>query len=503
MKLNLKIFPILAAVIMMTAVSCREKGLDPFGPGEEDTETRTHKGVNFFAANCLNVYYLWNKEIKSALDIWLKSETTVNPFDKIKAIRYKKGGREYDKWTEITDDYQSLVGTLQGVTTTYGCEIMLKLLDETTVCAIVTVVYAGGPAEKAGLKRGDVMITFNGKSMSPTSYKSVIYDDFLYASSCTVGLLDLSTMTVGKTVSMAPVTMYEDPVVYKSVFDIRGRKVAYLVYTSFTLKSIPDLVAACSFFKSRGAEELILDLRYNGGGYVVAEEALASMLAPEDAVRDGLLFEQEVYNDEMTEFYKKKNGDNALKSFFRTEFKYTDDGKEASCSTAAANIGISKIYAIVSSGTASASESLLVGLMPYMDIDIIGERTVGKFCSGIVYGAEDWYDENKSAISDAKYEYKKYVKNWGMYLMIGSYADKNGKNPCQPDGLVPAFAAEDVPEYGFQWGDERDPMLKAALIRAGRTDLAAGTKAAGRPVLEKAEMQVVKKNFGKRILELN
>lgn len=501
MRLTCKVLPALFAVIVLMTAGCREKGPETIDPSKEDIQTKTVKGVNFFAANCLNVYYLWNKDIKTDLDNWLKKYATADPFEKVKEIRYKKDGKEYDRWTEITNDYQSLVGTLEGVTTTYGCDMTLKLLDKTTVCAIVTVVYAGGPAEKAGLKRGDVMVTFNGKSMNTGNYRSVIYDEFLYAPGCTVGILDLNTMQIGKALSMTPVTMYEDPVVYKSVFNIGGRKVAYLVYTSFTLKSVPDLIEACNYFKQQGVKELILDLRYNGGGYVVAEEALASMLAPSDAVSSGALFEQEIYNAELTDYYKKKMGENALKSFFKTSFTYTDEGVEKTYSTAGSNIGLSKIYAIVTSGTASASESILVGLKPYMDIDIIGERTVGKFCSGIVYGAEDWYDDNKYTISSAKYSYKEYVTNWGMYLMIGSYADKNGENPCQPDGLTPDVAAEDIPEYGFQWGDEQDPMLKAALIRAGRTDLAVKTKASSRPAFGKVETQVLKKNFGKRILE--
>lgn len=498
-KLSGKAFLALFAAITLMVAGCREKDIEKPAP---DQDAETCKGVNYFAASCMSVYYLWNEEIKKDLENWISDGIYDDPKTTVRRIRYKKNGKDYDRWTEITDDYASFIGTLEGVTTTYGCDVILKMLDSRTVCAIVTVVYEGGPAEKAGIRRGDILVTFNGKSMSKSNYSDVIFNDFLYSASCTVGILDRNSGKIGQTVSMAAVKMYENPVVHKSVFNIGNKAVGYLVFTGFTLKAIPDLVEACTYFKQEGVSELILDLRYNGGGYVITEEALASMLAPAAYVNSGFLFQQQVYNTELTEYYVKKQGKDALKTYFKTSFKYTDEGKETVCSTAGANIGISKIYAIVSSGTASASESLLVGLMPFMDIEVIGEQTLGKFCSGITYGAEDWYDDYKSSISSARYENKKNVANWGIYVMIGTYADKDGNNPCCPDGLTPDVSAEDIPEYGCQWGDENDPMLKTALIRAGRSDLAARTRAAEKPALPLAGKQIVKSSFGKRIIEI-
>ena len=133
-------------------------------------------------------------------------------------------------------------------------------------------------------------------------------------------------------------------------------------------------------------------------------------------------------------------------------------------------------------GTASAAESILVGLMPYMDIELIGGRTHGKYCSGIMWEASDWYEnveqsfrENRTTFAKEFPEYgdwKKYMDNWGIYVMISRYADKEGKNPCMPDGLQPEVEAHDMFEEPYPLGDEREAMLRVALERAGKTDLA-------------------------------
>ena len=467
---------------------------------QEEQLKRTRQGVNYFAASCMDLYYLWTEEIRVDLNLWLNRELLADPVTKIRDIRYKKNGKEYDRWTDITDDYDSMTSSVQGVSTTYGCDIMLMMLDATNVCAVVTIVYAGSPAAQAGLKRGDVIIQVNGTQMTKTNYYQLITDGFLYSSSCKITLLDTTTGRAGTTLSMNAVTMYEDPVVYHSVFDVGGKKVGYLVFTSFTLRAIDDLLAVCEQFKAAGVSELILDLRYNGGGYVTTEEALASMLAPEANVRAGDLFEQEVYNKELSDYFIKTNGADALKTFFKTSFSWGDGPIPSTCDTRSGHLDLNHLYAIIDEGSASASESLLVGLMPYLDITLIGQQSHGKFCTGIMYGAQEWYDDYKNSMTSEAYSYKKDVANWGLYVMIGRYADCNGNCPAMPDGLTPSVLVEDRPDLGYDFGDEREPMLRQALILAGRTDLkAASTRAAEVRAPERAPRQILKPSFGRRI----
>ena len=74
--------------------------------------------------------------------------------------------------------------------------------------------------------------------------------------------------------------------------------------------------------------------------------------------------------------------------------------------------------------SASASESLLVGLMPYMDVKIFGQQSYGKYCSGIMYSAKDWYKDYDEVLDEDQRKLgKQYAAKWGIYVMVGRYAD--------------------------------------------------------------------------------
>ena len=434
--------------------------------------------ANFFAYNAISDVYLWNQDITAALKSWT---ILGNPIETVKNARYKENGKEVDKWTLMTNSYSSLVGGSDGVSTgTYGLgvKLYLKAQGSNEVVAFITYTYPGSPAEKAGLQRGDVILEVDGKAMTTDNYYQVLFA----SSSVEVGvgrIVNQQYTPVQKTASMTAVAMYEEPIIMTKVFDCGGKKVGYLHYTSFTFESSVGLYEVCKQFKAEGISELILDLRYNGGGYVFTEEALVSMLAPEAEVKNKSVFETEIWNDEYMAYYKQKGTD--LNTYFRTEYKQTHNNKMYNFNTSDANIGITKIYALVTEDSASASESIIVGLLPYMDIEIIGKQTHGKYCTGMMWKGEDWFQElvdnykaNKLdfAEKNPKFaDWKKYIGDWGLYVMINRYADKNGNNPCMPDGLTPDIEADDYFEEPYQLGDEREAMLHIALQRAGKTDL--------------------------------
>lgn len=459
-----KYFALLAVVLPMLVVSsCRKEEPEaPVDNGNTETpaqnekkEENVKKYVNLFTFNMINTYYLWNEEASTALNSW---KTTDDPFKKLEEARYKdSSGNAIDLWSQLTDDFKTFSSSVAGTSKTYGFDFVLYYYDSarTTVCAVVTLVYPDSPAEKAGLERGDCIVKIGGKQMTVDNYSKVI-SNMYDATSCSFEFHG------GDSVKMTPVEMYEEPVLLFKTFDCSGKKVGYLLYNSFTQKSYIRLIEACKYFKQEGVTELILDMRYNGGGYSITELALASMLAPESDVTAGHVFETQVYNKAMTQAM----GNNETK--FTTNFSMTYDGKKETFSTADANVGLSKIYALVTSGTASASESIICGLKPYMDIEVIGEQTHGKFCSGIIVASEDWYEDVKDQLQDGEYDNGVYyTENWGIYVMIGRYADKDGKTLSMPHGITPDFEAQDNPDEGIQLGDPEESMLSVALSHAG------------------------------------
>lgn len=484
---------LLVGLLPLSFVACSDddEPLKPVEPPQEEPQEKPEEVkayqdesayANFFAYNVMNDVYLWKQDITSALNTW---EILTDPIEAVYSARYKDAaGKDVDRWTMMTDSYSEMVGSTNGesVSGTYGCNYQFYLKEENSedVVAFVLYTYPGSPADKAGLQRGDVVLEVDGKPLTLSNYT-----DLYYTSSIKLGvgkyLGNGMYSVVSKTVSMNVASMYEDPVLLKKVFDCNGKKVGYLVYTSFTFESSLELVEVCKYFKKEGISELILDLRYNGGGYVFTEEVLASMLAPEAEVKNKSVFETEIWNDEYMEYYEKNGVD--LKTYFNTEFKQTYNKKEYNINTSDANIGLTKIYALVTSNSASASEALLVGLMPYMDIEVIGEQTHGKYCTGIMWKGEEWFQDIVDNYKKNNYvfaeehpqfaDWEKFIADWGIYVMINMYADKDGNNPCKPDGLIPDVEAEDWFYESYPLGDEREAMLNEALQKAGKTDMEA------------------------------
>ena len=156
---------------------------------EQAEQRRTYLYVNTFARNIMNLYYLWNAEIKSDLDAW---QDTDEPISKVANIRYHTGtGKsrvDVDKWTALYDDFNSFYGSVTGNQKTYGFDFTIYGYDEKTICAVVTYTYADSPARGAGLQRGDVIYKVNGKSMNRDSKDSgkisqeainIIYDELM------------------------------------------------------------------------------------------------------------------------------------------------------------------------------------------------------------------------------------------------------------------------------------------------------------------------------------
>lgn len=484
----MKNFQILFLTLLALCTACSKPPQE--GPSEE---AKTRLYANTFARNYMQIYYLWNKEVGKDLEAWKDSE---EPIAKVEKVRYKDAsGKDIDRWTMCTDDFDSFYGSVSGNGKTYGFDFVLYYLDSSrsSLCAVVTYTYPGGPAEQAGLKRGDAIVKVNGKPIPAKDYSAILYDELMGGDKLSAGLYD------GRTLTMNSREMYEDPVLLDKVFDCKGKKVGYLVYTSFTIESYKKLIEACTAFKEAGVSELILDLRYNGGGFSVAEQFLASMIAPPEVVNSGAVLSTEVFNEALTEYFASREED--TNTYFQTEFNFKAGNKTYSFSTKDANPGLDKLYAIVSSGSASASEAILCDLYPYMDVTLLGEKTHGKYCSGLMLTAEDFYADYADQLgTEFAAEGKEYTANWGMYVMYSRFADKDGVTRCMPDGLTPDVEVSDDPLDGFQLGDPQETMLATVLARCGYQ---AAPKAAPRsvpaPAWEKVDAEPFRPGFGMMI----
>lgn len=460
-RMKLKFWTSLSLVLCILLSGCRKPVMPVDGKTDSGTENLAQRFyVNQFAWNVMNTYYLWRDEISAALDRWKETD---EPISKVAEIRYKdKKGNDIDRWTMVTDDFSSLTGGVSGHTRTLGMDFQLYYADKahTRICAVVTYVYAGSPAAEKGLGRGDVVMTVDGREMTTENYQDLVRKGILGGGTVTLGLKN------GKSVKMTAVDMYENPVQTVRILDRpEGRRIGYLHFTSFTLDSCAELIDVFRDFTQEGIDELVLDLRYNGGGYITTETLLASMLAPVAEVEAGSVFTREVYNSTLEEAW----GDNP--TCFTTDYSFKVDGESRTFSTAGANPGLPRLYVLATESSASASECLVCGLRPYMDVILIGNRTSGKYCAGYLMDATDWYGDVKDQLEEGVYEKAlPYVDNWGIYVMYSRYADCNGETLSMPDGIAPDYVVDDDPLDGFGLGDPQETMLAFALgLIEGRT----------------------------------
>lgn len=453
--MNFKKLQIWALVILMGVVvsGCEgDKGKESEKQGHLTTTEIYH--ANQFAKDVLSDVYLWNKDIAKDL-VKLNPETNLDPIKTVNDIRYKVGGADVDRWSFLTNDGKSIIDASAGISTTYGYILAFYRIDEVTICGVVCATSEDSPARKAGLMRGDIIYLFNGKSLNEANYTQ-LYKSKSGSFTFSRKSPDSNITLKDNTIEMTAVAMYENPILADEIIDCGGKKIGYLAYSSFNTNSVQQLVEVAKRFKNAGVKELILDLRYNGGGSVSVEYALASMLAPEVNVLNNDVYDREVWNDKYMQYYISKG--KKLNSNFSSKIPYKDhDQKENIFDTKDANINLTKIYALTSSGTASASESILVCLDPYMDIEIIGDITHGKYCTGAIISPKDM-----------NMPYHSSIDNWAIYAMIARYTDKDGNNACMPNGIKPNIKVEDDPREAYPLGDINEKMLKVALKRAGK-----------------------------------
>ena len=249
---------------------------DPTPTPKPDPESKVTLKVNEFIYEGLRSEYLWENTINwNAIDF--KKEKDPHAF--FKRLIYKD-----DRWTNLTDNAEAWNQGFAGISTTYGFDLRFSYIGETEeLVAIVRYVYPGTPADRAGIRRGDLLLKLNG---GPITVKN--YADFYDKPTIVVnkGILKDKTLTAEPVgVAMTAVEMYQDPILKDTVINKDGHRVGYLCYTDYTARSTAELIKVFTRFKTAGVTDVVLDLRYNGGGYVSTARSLCSILAPEAAMK--------------------------------------------------------------------------------------------------------------------------------------------------------------------------------------------------------------------------
>lgn len=218
----------------------------------------------------------------------------------------------------------------------------------------VRYVEPGSPAAIAGLRRGDQILAVNGRTAAELIAAND-YADLAAANSGDVVTLDLHAADLGDfRVSLTAAVYDLVPVPNSTVLTTpSGRKMGYVMVKDMIDQALAPFDAAFAQFKASGVQDVILDLRYNGGGLVSVADKIASF--PNGPATSGQVFASLIYND-------KRSSQNE-------SFRFANYANAT---------GLSRVYVLTGPRTCSASEQVINGLRPFVNVVTIGDTTCGK-----------------------------------------------------------------------------------------------------------------------------
>lgn len=428
--------------------------------GDDDpADTHEDAAANRWAYSELSEWYLYNTELKSTTPATYNKDCETFLSDLLLGLKTNvlDGGTYSDGekyiYSYITR-YDNSTRATQSFDPTYGFDFLLDYASDTGYDLYARVLYVlpDSPADKAGLKRGDKILKVNGKTITLFNYEDLIYDYMLYPSS---GSSLSITLQNGSSLSMSTANIPNTPIVCNKVITHEGKKIGYLMFNAFETGYASDgssheyedqLEEIFSDFRAEGVSEMVLDLRYNGGGYLSTAQLLASLMAPADKL--GNIMAQLMYNDEITEKYSED---------------YLGSKMYFLSSAAGKTIGMTKIYVLATDMSASASEEVINALRG-IDVDIvhIGTTTEGKNVG------MDYFGTTSGAY---------YYEMWPV-----TFISANAKGFYQyENGFTPQYEYDEwYDEQWYELGDEREALLSIALdLIDGKTpSLQNGTRSA-------------------------
>ena len=352
-------------LIMILATSC---GVDRTGEFYALIEDR------MWIEDVMRENYLWAEDMPV---IEKEEDYFQDPaafFKKLLSTRAINGKGDKYSYMEIApkETEEDKRSAMLNRTSTYGMEFVLTNDPTGTSAhtfARILYVLPDSPAEKAGIQRGDWISAINKNRITSDNYQQMIQGDAISLARNQIVRSENGYAWQAKdTLNVSPsIAMEINPFFINTVYEINGQRIAYLVYNDFSTGPNNDgtesvyneqMKQIFTQFKAQSPDAFILDLRYNNGGYLQCAQALGSVLAPASAL--GKDFVNLTFNAQANPQVKK----------FPLNTDY-----------ASANLNLNKVYILTGNQTASASEAVINGLIPYMGKDnvvLIGSKTEGK-----------------------------------------------------------------------------------------------------------------------------
>ncbi len=403
--------------------------------------------IENFMYSGMNEIYLYKPNVPQLADSYFSTQTELNDFlddfDSPEDLFYDGLVYDYgnqDRFSFMTDDFIALKERFAGTSTTTGMNYGFSYHpnDNTKVLLYVRYVQPNTSAADAGIERGMIFSKVDGEVMTPANYGSLVRPENFTLHQAEFDE-NMDVIDLEETYDLSKAQYTANPVYITKTLDVDGKKVGYLMYNSFTANFDDELNAAFAGFQSEGVDELILDLRYNGGGSVESAVDLGSMITGQF---EGEIFSQQQWNPSYQRYFEDNSPENLVDKF-NTKIRNGD---------LITSLNLEKVYIIAGRSSASASELTINGLDAWIDVVHVGQNTVGKFQASVtLYDSDNFGEQN--ANPDHKYAIQPLVYKSANALGNSDYVD----------GLVPDIEVNEYINEYKPLGDPSEPLLAAAL----------------------------------------
>ncbi len=395
----------------------------------------------------LNLYYLWQANVQNLSDFKFTYQSELNTFlynypipEKLfDALRIDKN---MDRFSWIVDDYIELEGQLQGNTNNNGVEFGLsrKSSGSNEIIGWVRYIIPNSNAATKNIKRGDIFYGVDGTQLTIDNYQSLLFGS---NNDYTLNLADINGGAFtpnGKNIALTKTNLTENPILINKVITSGARKIGYLMYNGFYANFDTQLNDSFGSLKSKGITDLVLDLRYNSGGSVLSATRLASMIT---GSLTGKVFAKQQWNDKVESYYNA-NDANSLINFFTNKIG----------STSINSLNLTRVYVLTTKSTASASELVINGLKPYVNVIQIGDVTTGKNVGSItLYDSPTYGKENRNP-----------NHRYAMQPIVLKIVNSEGFGDYQ-NGLNPTYKQIEYLDNLGVLGESNEPFLSTAIAK--------------------------------------
>lgn len=382
--------------------------------------------VNNWIYDEMKNWYLWTNQMRSKQS----TDQTLAPDAYFNSLIVDRGNLDRFSWIEKSAT--ALTNSLQGRNTVLGIRSSTFFTDPSQTNVAFAIAYAlpNSPAARAGLKRGDFIVAVNGVALTQENFSTALGPETV---TVTLGeFVNGRIVSTNRTLTITKEEVQTDPILHASVIDMGTKKVGYLVYLQFLSAYDNKLREVFANFKAQGVNELVLDLRYNGGGFISSAVTLSSLIVKN--LRPTNVMYRDQWNKQVTDSWIAQSGPNTFTKFFNNEPD---------------NLGtLNRVFVLTTRSSASASEMVMNSLLPYMEVIQIGGNTFGKNVGSITRS-----DQTNPRRWD-----------WGMQPIVLKTVNADDKSEYGTvNGFTPKFPQSDnvLPFRAF--GARNETLLGVAL----------------------------------------